>query len=432
MAPKRSSRIHLLSLRVVVIFVLFALIWVPTTDALLENWADNTRELTRLQNIKAAVFMSLVALLLYALIVQALRSQHRVEHDLATERSRLDLVMEQLPASLWTTDRDLRITSSQGRGLEASGLKPGEIDGMMLHEYLGTSDPSFIPISAHHAALEGKEVSYSLDWLGNTFWTVISPLRADGGAIEGCLGLGVDVTKERAAAAELRITVDRLRRSNEQRDRLLRDLVQAEQKERDRIAQGIHDDSIQVMTSAGMALDVLLEREQDQHAAEILRRTRTSVGEAITRLRKLAFDLKPVELDKDGLGPALHLALERASAEAGFRFELDDRASRSIPPATRYLLYRVASEAITNVGKHAGARKVKVSLHEVDGGIELRVNDDGVGMRPGPSSEAHFGLSDMQARADAVAGRFRCSDLPEGGTSIEFWAPLTDNVSQTQ
>ena len=428
MAPKRSSRIYLLSLRVVAVFVLFCLIWVPTTDALVESWADNTRELTRLQSLKATLFLTLVAILLYALIVQALRSQRRAEEHLATEHVRLKLVMEQIPAHLWTTDRDLRITSFLGRDSGSPRLKVHDPIGTTLYESLGTDDPTFPSIAGHREALQGKGVTYSVEWDDRWYRTILAPLRNDAGEVEGCVGLSVDVTEDRQKDEQLRETITKLQAANEVRDRLVTHLVHAEQMERERISSGIHDDSIQVMTSAAMALDLLLERVQDQHAVEILKRTRTSVGESIKRLRRLAFELKPVELDNDGLGPAIRLALERASVEAGFRFELDDRLKVNISATTRYLLYRVASEAITNVRKHAGARNVSVSLEQVDGGIELQVRDDGTGLHPSVTEEPHFGLNDMQKRADAVGGRFRCSTLLEGGTCVEFWVPLSDDA----
>lgn len=431
MAPKRSGRIHLLSLRVVAIFILFSLIWVPTTDALVESWADNTRELTRLQNVKATVFLSLVVLLLYALIVQALRSQRQAEHDLASERLRLDLVMDQVPAHLWTTDRELRVTSFLGRGLGSPRLKVDDPVGKTLYEALGTDDPSFPTVAGHREALQGKEVIYSLEWDGRWYQTVLAPLRNEAGEVEGCVGLSLDATEDRQKDEQLRETITKLQAANEQRDRLVTHLVHAEQMERERISSGIHDDSIQVMTSAAMAMDLLLERVDDAHATEIVRRTRAAVGESIARLRRLVFELKPLELDTEGLGAAIKLALERASSEAGFEYELHDSARGDLPSSTRYLVYRVANEAITNIRKHARASSVIISLRDLQDGVQLCVQDDGIGVDVARQvGSDHFGLRDMQQRADAIGGRFRCSDRPEGGTAIEFWAPLADKAFQ--
>lgn len=425
MAPRGSVRARLLSLRVVAVFILFALLWLPVSNALVDSLTDSDPQARKYRAVKDFIFLVLTSALLYGLVVQALRAERALHKDIAAGRGHIDLVLNQIPAHLWTTDRDLVITSFRGRSREEMGYRAGEPVDMTLAEALSIEDPTFPTIAAHHAALDGKVISYGLEWKGRSYRSVVSPLRNLQGNIEGCVGLSLDVTAERSKDRHLLTMIDQLRASRDQRDLLVRHLVQVEQQERERISAGIHDDSIQVMTSAAMALDLLVERVQDQHANEILRRTRKAVGDSMRRLRRLAFELRPVDLDEHGLGPSLRLLLERASNEGAFRFELVDEGPNDVPSATRYLLYRVATEAITNARKHAKASLVIVRLRPNDEGIQLRIEDDGVGIatdrRP---DDHHFGLKDMERRADAVGGRFRVSDRPGGGTVVEFWAPL--------
>ncbi|MGD8859645.1 MAG: histidine kinase dimerization/phospho-acceptor domain-containing protein [Myxococcales bacterium] len=101
----------------------------------------------------------------------------------------------QLPAVLWTTDRDLRFTSSMGAGLAALGLEPNEVVGVSLRDYFRTGDgtPSE-PIEAHVAALRGESRRYQVEWAGRHFDTYTEPFRDERGEIVGTLGIALDVT----------------------------------------------------------------------------------------------------------------------------------------------------------------------------------------------------------------------------------------------
>lgn len=225
---------------------------------------------------------------------------------------------------------------------------------------------------------------------------------------------------------DLQRTVERLQRANNQRARLLSHLVTAELEERERIASGIHDDSIQVMTSASMTLDLLLSRWDEKPSLELTTRARELVGDSIRGLRGLVFELKPLELDAAGLETALRVTLERSSSEGGFTFEIDDRLSYEIPEPTRYLFYRILQEAISNVTKHASADNVEVSMEERDGGVFARVSDDGEGIETSQANQDqfHFGLKDMKQRAEAAGGWCRVGRNRDRGTLVEVWFPV--------
>ena len=116
---------------------------------------------------------------------------------------RLRLLMEQMPALLWTTDRDLRFTSGLGAGLSAFGLSPEELPGISLFECYRTDDPEYLPIRAHLLALAGESVSFEQEWAGRLFQTRVEPLREGDGRIAGCVGIAVDVTERKEAAEAL-------------------------------------------------------------------------------------------------------------------------------------------------------------------------------------------------------------------------------------
>jgi PAS domain S-box-containing protein len=141
-----------------------------------------------------------------------LRRRLRLEREEAGERlhekeETLRVLVSQMPAVLWTTDRDLRFLESAGAGLGALGEIPGGVRGLSLFGYFRTTDPEFPPIAAHRRALAGESVTYEASWQGRTFQSHVEPLRDADGAVRGVVGVAFDVTERKAAEEALRRSV---------------------------------------------------------------------------------------------------------------------------------------------------------------------------------------------------------------------------------
>ncbi len=232
-------------------------------------------------------------------------------------------------------------------------------------------------------------------------------------------GVLSDVTAEKEAEASRRRSEARVRM-------LLERLVRAQEEERARIAQDIHDDSVQIMTAAALRIASLRRQLAATPHAETLARLEGTVNEAIGRLRRLLFELRPRALDHEGLAAALRLYLDRLEQETGLRWAVQDRLVVEPDPQTRMALFRIAQEALTNVRKHAQAHRVEVTVEERDDGYLLRVRDDGRGFRltdQGMGSPDHLGLASMRERAEMAGGWFRVDPRPGLGTTVEAWVP---------
>ncbi|MGH9775979.1 MAG: PAS domain S-box protein [Candidatus Acidiferrales bacterium] len=128
----------------------------------------------------------------------------RAESLLRESEARLRVLVEQLPAVLWTTDTELRFTSSLGAGLVRLGLKPNQVVGLTLFDYFETSDQSFLPISAHRKALLGDAQTFSVEWSGGSYACHAEPLRSADGEIVGTICMALDVTDRKQLEAQLR------------------------------------------------------------------------------------------------------------------------------------------------------------------------------------------------------------------------------------
>ena len=226
---------------------------------------------------------------------------------------------------------------------------------------------------------------------------------------------------------ELTRSVDLLRRTDEERRNLLARLVTAQEEERQRIALDIHDDSVQVMTALALRLDLLRQRIADTELLRAVEEAADTVRASIRRLRQLIFQLRPPALDRDGLGAALHLYLDELKHDRGLDYHLESQLSTEPAPEARAVLFRIAQEALLNVAKHAGATRVDVEVGRVNGGVLVRIVDDGKGFSPdfarSAAASGHLGLFSMRERAELAGGWCRVESDAGEGTTVEAFVP---------
>ena len=128
----------------------------------------------------------------------------RAEEKIRESEARLRVLVEQLPAALWTVGKDLCFTSALGAGLARLGLKANQIVGVSLFDYFETPDPAFLPIAAHRRAIAGEPTTFNVEWKGGSYTCHVEPLRSAEGELQGAICMALDITDRRQLEEQLR------------------------------------------------------------------------------------------------------------------------------------------------------------------------------------------------------------------------------------
>ncbi len=140
---------------------------------------------------------------------QAVTARKTVEEQLSQSQTRLKLVLEQAPVLLWSTDRDLRVTSAMGTGFRDLNLPHSEERGLSIYEYFNIHDDDIEPIVSHRRALLGESVATQIEWQGRTYDVHMEPFRSKDGAIIGTVGVAFDVSERTRTEESLRRSEER-------------------------------------------------------------------------------------------------------------------------------------------------------------------------------------------------------------------------------
>jgi signal transduction histidine kinase len=223
-------------------------------------------------------------------------------------------------------------------------------------------------------------------------------------------------------AARAAIAVDLSRRVA--RDALRR-VVAGQELERQRLARELHDETGQALTSILLGLKGVEEAKSAEAMREAAAGLRELVVATLQDVRRLAVELRPKALDDFGLAAALERLVQTFSEATGIDAQLQASLhDERLPPEVETTLYRIVQESLTNVVKHAGARKVSIVVMRRDRAATAIVEDDGEGFDPGDVRDGGVGLVGMRERVALLDGRLDVESSSDGGTTIVAEVPL--------
>ena len=243
---------------------------------------------------------------------------------------------------------------------------------------------------------------------------VLSPIPDAEGRLTHLVATLRDVTRIREVEGDLRRTLEELRSADADRRVSLAQIVEAQEQELDRMAEGIEDRSLQQMAAVRMRMGTLRRNLSDPSHLGALDKLEGSVDQAVGQLRGLLSELRPRELTTEGLPGAIREYLDRTAAalltEVTGRLENDPDASQ------RATAFRIVQEAVTSAIESRAASRLLVHLEDVGDDFLVRVVDDGAPWKSVTSTT-------MGDRAGLAGGRCRSSDGPDGPT-VELWLPV--------
>ena len=202
----------------------------------------------------------------------------------------------------------------------------------------------------------------------------------------------------------------------------------AREQENSRISRELHDELGQNLTSLKMDLAWLEANTpaEDDRVRKTLTAMRSVLDSTVAATRRISADLRPLMLDDLGLAAALEWLAEETSRRHGFEVSLEvDDLSANIAEPLASQIYRIVQESLTNAGRHAAARNVRVHLRAIGPEIHLDVQDDGRGISPDDlRKKGSFGLVGVRERVYILAGAVEMRGDPGRGTAIHVRLPI--------
>ena len=269
-----------------------------------------------------------------------------------------------------------------------------------------------------------ETVEMEMEALGRVFLVSCTPVFDKSGALVRIIHIATDITERKQAE-------EKLRDNQKQLKALASELSFAEERERRRIAIGIHDDLGQKLVMVKFRLQALKGSVSDRNMLAVLNNECIMMDDILDDIRSLTFELSNPLLYEVGFESAIKSWLKtEIEKNAGLKCEFtSDDKKIELDEDIKVVLFKAVRELLINIIKHAGARTVKVGIAKQYNEVEVTVEDDGAGFdvtRLGlPSGKAGgFGLFSIKERLEYIGGRLEIKSRLGKGTRVVMTAPV--------
>lgn len=264
----------------------------------------------------------------------------------------------------------------------------------------------------------GEPDSRVEEWGGRYFYRTIRPIFDEAGDVVLLAGFSAEITARRRAEEKIQAE-----------QRLLRELLDLQERERKLISHELHDGFVQDIVGAQMLLDAAISHATAEDSAfrKEMDTAQTLLRDAIAEARRMIRDLRPVIIrEESGVVGALHdmVAQEEKAGDLRVQFEHDVRFQR-LDPMLEGTIFRIVHEALVNVRKHSEASEVMIRLTERDG-LLLEIEDGGKGFEISQVSPDRFGVRGICERARLFGGQATIDSRPGAGTKVTVALPVRE------
>ena len=355
----------------------------------------------------------------------------QAEEALRRSEERFHAVADLVPDLLWHSDSGGYATWCNRRWLEYTGQSPEDAEGLGWMEVIHPEDRERSRASVQHAISTGEPVKQERrirrhDGVFRWFLVRAIPVRDEGGRVQHWFGAATDIQDQHSMLEALE---ERVQERTQEVRTLATHLTRAEQRERRRISQILHDDLQQILFSVQMrtaAVSDAVGREGDPRVRKGLSDIESWIQTSIEKTRRLSVDLSPPLLKQEGLADALRWLQSqmeqiydlKVEIEAAHAFQMED-------DDVRVLLFLTVRELLFNVTKHAGVNRARVRLSESNGEVVIEVADEGSGYDVSALEQKRgFGLYSLQERLRLLGGRVEIDSRVGDGTRVTIHAPM--------
>ena len=351
--------------------------------------------------------------------------RNRVEAALRQSEERYRELFENARDAMYVHDLAGTYTSINHAAEKLSGYSRDEIIGHSFSEFVAAEHIKQVRERFCNKLAKRGETTYEVEVIAKDGRRVPVEVSSraiyENGVIVGVQGTARDITERKLAQDALQM--------------FSRQLIEAQEDERRRIARELHDQIGQVLTAVKMNLHAVRRVCHTKEAGGPIKDNIEAVDEALRLVRDLSVDLRPPLLDDLGLVTALHWYVDRyarrTEVSAEVLIEVKDpnvRFSREIETAC----FRIAQEALTNIARHARANRVALRLRKKHNLLILTIKDDGIGFDPKALRRraprlTTLGLLGMQERANAAGGILEINSAISRGTEIRLELPLKND-----
>jgi PAS domain S-box-containing protein len=384
-------------------------------------------------------------------VVQDIDERKRAEEALRESDRRFREMIDALPAAIYTTDVEGRLTHFNPAAAELSGRTPAlGADRWCVSWKLFRPDGTPLPREEWPMAVALREnriirdeemIAERPDGRRIWFMPYPTPLRDSKGRVVGGINMLVDITDRKEAEKQLHLlntdlehrVAGRTRELVHSQNRLRKlasDLSIAEERERRRVAGELHDYLAQLLVATRMKVSQARHARSAAKQSEVLGEVDDMLDQSLTYTRTLVAQLSPPVLHEFGLAAALkwlgtqmprHGLTVHATVEAE---SLDLTENQAV------LLFQSARELLLNVVKHAGTDRASLRLRTHRGELRLTVMDLGRGfdtslLKESAASQNTFGLFSIRERMESLGGRLEVATRPGQGTTVSLIMPLT-------
>jgi PAS domain S-box-containing protein len=217
-------------------------------------------------------------------------------------------------------------------------------------------------------------------------------------------------------------------------------IMEAQESERRRVSRELHDSVNQILASVKFRIESLEEQLPGRYKTiqSEARKTRLLVNKVMSEIRRISRNLRPPELDDLGLRSAVRSLADEFNERTNIATVINDGwPKKELSPEVKLTLYRIIQESLTNIEKHARAKRVQISCAETENEIICTIEDNGLGIRtdkPGKTTikEGGLGFLHMHERLSFIGGTLEISSLPRRGTIVTIHIPLKQTQAQNQ